>query len=799
MKHQIKQGALLTVTGAVLVLFGLYLLGGGIWLAVLHGSPYYIVAGIFLLATALLLWRLRREAFWCYAVLLLGTMIWAVLEVGFDFWSLAPYGDILVPVGVWLLILPYLVASLRPMRRIAALCLLPVLAVALVVIGISLMRDRRSIDGSLAAASAGNASPASGSTASGSPAVAAADNWTAYGANGYGNRYSSLDQINRNNVQKLQLAWQFETGDKQGPDDPGEFTNEVTPLKVGDLLYTCSPHQILFALDAATGKVRWKFDPHIQYNPTFQHMTCRGVAYHETQPGSMTIDGAPAPADCPKRIFLPTDDGRLFALDADSGKPCASFGNNGAIDLKEGSAVKTLGFYEGTSPPTVTDKVLVMGGSVIDNYSKSVPSGAVRGFDVYTGKLLWAFDAGNHDPNEMPSSTHSFTEGSPNSWAVSAVDEKLGLVYVPLGSSSPDIWGGLRTPDEERYDSALVALDIATGKLRWAFQNVHHDLWDMDMPSQPSLVDIDINGNTVPVIYAPAKTGNIFVLDRRDGHLLVPAPEEPVPQGPAPGDRLSPTQPFSELSFRPKQRLTGADMWGSTIFDQLACRIMFHRLRYEGPFTPPSLQGTLVFPGDFGMFEWGGIAIDPNRKIAIANPQSIPFVSRLIPRGEDNPTAPNGTHPPGTELGVQPMYSAPYGVTLGIFLSPLGIPCLAPPWGNMAAIDLKTNQIVWQHRIGTIRDEAPLPVPFKLGVPMLGGPIVTAGGVAFETGTMDDYIRAFDVNDGKLLWQDRLPAGGQSTPMTYAVNGRQYVVTVDGGHGSFGTKLGDYVRAYALP
>ena len=345
----------------------------------------------------------------------------------------------------------------------------------------------------------------------------------------------------------------------------------------------------------------------------------------------------------------------------------------------------------------------------------------------------------------------------------------------------------------------MVALDINTGKRVWSYQTVHHDLWDMDLPSQPTLVDIQTATGTVPAILQPAKTGNLFVLDRRTGVPIVPAPERAVPGGAAPGDHTAPTQPFSDLTFRPEAKLTGADMWGATIFDQLACRIMFHQLRYDGTFTPPSLQGTLVFPGNLGVFEWGGIAVDPVRQIAIANPMMVPFVSTLLPRGKDNPAQPNKSLPPGAENGVQPMFGTPYGVDLHAFLSPVGVPCLRPPWGYMAGIDLRTSKITWMHKNGTIRDSSPVPIPLKLGVPTLGGPLTTAGGVAFLTSTLDDYIRAYDVGDGRQVWEDRLPAGGQSTPMSYAVDGQQFVVTAAGGHGSFGTKIGDYVIAYAIP
>lgn len=776
---------ILMLTSLVLALTGLVLGLGGAWLVVLGGSLYYVITGLALLATAVLVWRGRVAALWLYALILLGTLAWAIWEVGFDFWALAPRGDVIAPSGLWLL-LPFVAGRLAPAGRAAKAALGGALLLAILTLGLALSRDPHAITGVAQEAQM-------------PPGLTAAADWPAYGGTNWGNRFSALDQITPENVGKLALAWQFRTGDMKGPNDPTETTDEDTPLKIGDTLYACSPHQILFAIDAATGKLRWTFDPRIKDNPTFQHLTCRGVSYHETTPGATTIDGKPAPPDCPRRIFLPTNTGFLYAINADDGTPCRGFGDDGRVDLKVGSPYETAGFYEGTSPPAVARQVVVVGGAVIDNWSNKVPSGAVRGYDVYSGKLLWVFDAGNHDPNEMPSATHQLTAGSPNSWAPSALDETLGMVYVPLGEGADDIWGGHRTPDEERYDSALVALDLKTGKLIWHYQNVHHDLWDMDVPAQPSLADVQTAKGVVPALYMPTKSGSIFVLDRRTGQLIVPAPEIPVPQDAAAGDHVAPTQPVSALSFGPRKRLTGASMWGATLFDQLVCRIKFHRLKYEGPFTPPSIQGTLNFPGDLGIFEWGGLAVDQANQIAIANPIGVAFIARLIPRGPANPPEPAANLPAGSENGLQPMFGAPFAVKIAPFLSPLRIPCLQPPWGSIAAFDLRSNRVIWQHRVGTIRDEKGLHLPFRLGTPMLGGPMATAGGVVFLTSTLDDYIRAFDLRTGQEIWRDRLPAGGQSTPMTYAVNGKQYVVTVDGGHGSFGTKLGDYIRAYALP
>ncbi|PVX61197.1 glucose/quinate/shikimate family membrane-bound PQQ-dependent dehydrogenase [Paraburkholderia unamae] len=819
-----RQSKPLGIIGVISVLFTLltavYLLVGGAWLVSLGGSPYYVVTGVVLLIFAWLLWRASPKAFVLYALVLIGTAVWGLWESGSDFWALVPRSGVLVVFGVWLLLL--MSWHLEPPRKFGVLSLFVGLVVWGGVLAFAHFNDPQQINGTLAESRGTPAPNAEGIQPS---------EWPAYGRDQQGTRYSPLQQITPENVHDLQVAWTFRTGDMKGPNDPVEITSEVTPIKIGDLLYLCSPHQILFALSAQTGELKWKFDRKLQADPSFQHVTCRGVSFVDLSAsapdaqntanvaGATAASGVeaaapasdPAPAAqttaqaangaCTRRILLPVNDGHLYALDALTGERCAGFANNGDLDLQHAMPVTTPGMYEPTSPPIVTSKVIVVAGAVEDNFSNREPSGVIRGFDVRTGELLWAFDPGAADPNKIPGPGEHYVWNSPNSWAPAAYDPKLDIVYLPMGVKTPDIWGGDRTPDLERYATGLLALHASTGKLAWFYQTVHHDLWDMDQPSQPTLADItDKDGKTVPVVYAPAKTGNLFVLDRRTGALVVPAPEMPVPQGAAPGDHVAPTQPFSQLTFRPSKDLTDADMWGATMYDQLVCRVMFHKLRYEGTFTPPSLQGTLVFPGNLGMFEWGGLAIDTDRQVAVANPIALPFVSRLIPRGPGNPQEPQpGAKGSGTEAGIQPQYGVPFGVTLNPFLSPFGLPCKQPAWGYISAVDLKTNEIIWKKRIGTVRDSSPLPLPFRMGMPMLGGPMVTAGGVIFIGATADNYLRAFNVNNGDLLWQARLPAGGQATPMTYSINGRQFVVIAAGGHGSFGTKLGDYVIAYALP
>ncbi|GEO40290.1 glucose dehydrogenase [Skermanella aerolata] len=827
-----RRRPILIMTGLLNLLMGLALAVGGVWLIALGGSWYYAIAAAAFLLTGFLLIKGRPAALLVYALLGIGTLAWSVWEVGLDWWPLAARGAVIFVVGLWLLT-PWVTRALDAGQgrvsalRGAGLPLTATIAVAVVLAVVSWFGEPHRIEGN---------APGIRAEVPADPSDVPPGEWHAYGRTGHAQRYSPLDQITPENVSKLDVAWTYHTGDVRGrPGDPEETTFEVTPLKIGNRLFLCTPHQNVIALDATTGSEIWRYDPKIRSELALQHLTCRGLSYHAAAPAAAAgRDGAePAPEtaeqtapgttaapggstvldlpvasaeaatadDCPARLFMPTADGRIIALNPENGAVCTGFGGGtGQINLWRNMPNVNPGSYYSTSPVVVTKDLIVVGGTVLDNVSTNETSGVIRAFDVDTGDLVWNWDSGNPDETAPIGPDQSYTPNSPNSWSILSVDENLGMVYIPLGNQPPDQWGGNRSPAVEKFSSSVVALDLATGQVRWNFQTVHHDLWDYDVPAQPSLIDLTVDGQTVPALVQPTKQGELFVLDRRTGDPVLPVTEKPAPQGAAEGDHTAPTQPVSALSYDPPP-LAGRDMWGATMFDQLACRISLKKLRYEGRFTPPSTQGSLIYPGNFGVFNWGSVAVDPRRQIAFTTPTYLAFVSQLIPRADDKTLYVQGENRPEQSLpALNENFGAPFAIKLGPFVSVLGLPCQAPPWGYVAAADLTTGKVVWQHKNGTVRDASPLPLPFTMGVPNLGGPIMTAGGVAFLSGTIDYYVRGYDVTTGEQLWESRLPAGGQATPMTYlGEDGRQFVLVAAGGHGSLGTKAGDAVIAYALP
>jgi quinoprotein glucose dehydrogenase len=786
---------ILAITSAVIgiLALGLVVLGG--WLAYLGGSWAYVLLGLSLVVVAWLIARRRAAALHLYAVVLLAVLGWSLWEVGLDWWQLMPRGWLLVLLGIWLW-LPLV------RRRLTAL---PTNGPALALWNQEKWDRAASVPLGFAILCSGGVGvytmlvvPPVADGQAGSESVVAEANlgaefseedWHQYGRSPYGQRYSPLDQITAENIRQLEPAWIYQTGDVRQPGDVTETTYQVTPIKVGNTLYLCTPHNIAIALDAASGKEIWRFDANSGLNADRQHQTCRGVTYWRAPDAQDEL--------CAERVFLPTADARLIALDAYTGRTCPNFGTDGTVQLETGMPFKPAGYYYSTSPPVAVNGKLIIGGAVNDNYSVKSPSGVIRAFDVDTGELVWNWDAGNPEQTEPidVAAGETYTPNSPNSWSVFSVDPALGLVYIPLGNQVPDQLGMGRSAAVEAHSSSVVALDVATGQKRWVFQTVHHDLWDMDVPAQPVLIDmVTTEGAAVKALVQPTKQGDIYVLNRETGVPILPVTEEPAPRGAIAEDFTAPTQPTSALSFKPPM-LQEADMWGLTLFDQLMCRIDYHRLAYEGRYTPPSVGGTIVHPGNFGVFNWGSVAVDPERMILFGMPTYLPFTVRLVPEAEIPPKEAGAK---ASEQGLNRNEGAPYGVVMGPFLGPLQVPCSAPPWGYVAAADLRTGEVIWQRRNGTVRDMTPLPLPFELGVPGIGGPILTKGGVAFLGAAVDDYLRGYDVTTGAEIWRARLPAGGQSTPMTYAVDGKQFVLIVAGGHGSVGTKVGDYVLAYAL-
>lgn len=783
-------------------LIGAVLLVGGVYLVTLGGTAFIAFSGAALLAVAFFTLRRNPLARWVYAAFLIALAVWSWQDSGYDWWPLASRMGMFLILGL-LLLLPF-GARNRPAWV--------GLAVVTVVSGLgllgSLATDPHKVEGALPEQVA-NADPDMGPP--GGP-----DDWLAYGRTDFGQRFSPLDQITPQNVAGLETAWTYQTGDLKQPDDTDETTYQATPIKIGNTLYLCTPHNWLVALDADTGAERWVYKANISPLSQRQHQTCRGVSYW---PG----DAAPAPAaaapvlpadtahpatpavaadatpdvQCDTRLFLPTSDAHVLAVDPTTGQLCTDFADNGSLNLIHNMPFQQAGFYYSTSPPVIVGNTMVVGGAVNDNYDVNSPSGVIRAYDVRDGRLLWNWDSGNPDatqPFDVNDPAQVYTPSSPNSWAPMSADPALGLVYVPMGNRTPDQLGMFRSEAEETYSSSVVALDVATGQARWVQQFVHHDLWDMDTPAQPTLLDLDMPEGRVPTLVVPTKQGDVYVLNRETGEPILPVTERPAPQGTIPEDFSAPTQPVSALSFEPEP-LTESKMWGATLVDQMLCRIQFRQLRYEGRYTPPSLQGTIVYPGNFGVFNWGGIAVDPRRQVMFGMPLQLAFTSTLVPAEQAEGKATNSG-----EQGLNSNTGAPYAVHMGPFLSPLGVPCQQPPWGFVAGADLRTGEVHWKHRNGTTMDMTPLPIPLPLGMPGIGGPVVTGSGVVFLAAAVDNYIRAYDLTTGAELWRGRLPAGGQATPMTYLDSqGRQMVVLVAGGHGSIGTKLGDYVMAWRLP
>ncbi len=640
--------------------------------------------------------------------------------------------------------------------------------------------------------------------------------WIAYGRDPGGSRDSPLTQITSGNVAKLEVAWQYRTGDYARSDHRTRF--EATPLMVEGTLYLSTPFGRVIALDPASGRELWTHDAHADATAGFGDPANRGV--------STWLDpSADANTPCRRRIFVGTLDARIVALDAKSGVPCRDFGNDGAVSLRTG--LRNTPFetaeYELTSPPAVVRGLIVTGSAVADNNRTDAASGEVRAYDARTGALRWTWDPVPRDSTDPawrswrgPTAHHT---GAANTWSVISVDSARDLVFVPTSSPSPDYYGGERLGDN-RYANSIVALRASTGKVVWSFQTVHHDLWDYDNPAQPVLATITHDGKRVDVVLQATKTGQLFVLDRDSGKPVFPVEERPVPASDVPGEEASPTQPFnSVIPPLSPQRLPLDSVFGVTAADREACMAQIEPLRNEGIYTPPSLRGTLAMPGNVGGAHWGGVAYDAARQIAVVPVNHIAAMVQLIPvAGHDMAEM----HRNASRLGDEytKMRGTPYIMRRRFLFAPSGAPCVSPPWGSLVAIDLATGAKRWDVPLGdptTVRlgagEEGEVSSTSsstpqrrarsdaesvaKFGLPNLGGAIVTASGITFVAATMDHYLRAFDTETGAELWRGELPAGARATPMTYSVGGRQYVVICVGGGDQWGK--GDYIVAFALP
>lgn len=755
---------LVRVLAMVLGLIAVTLVYGGVVLAADGGSLYYVLAGLTLAVSAVLLFIKRREGVWLYGGIVCATIAWAIAEVGFDGWSLMPR------LAAWLLF-GLLVGSpwvRRPLQSATASssirkicswrglagCLLAAITLGSVIHAASPERfDPRYQAGTLSFPEARAITASAGNNM----------DWPQWGGNQAGERFSPLTQITPENVGQLELAWTAPVAATEAGKTGGL---EVTPLMVNGIVYSCNGTHEIFAVDAETGKPVW-------HSPALgaPGRPCRGVAYYRVPNAS----GA-----CAERILTATGTALLVALDARTGKPCSDFGTAGKVNLLEGLSKAPEGYYRVTSAPQIVHGKVVLGGWVSDGQYWGEPSGVIRAFDAVTGKLAWAWDMGRPDRSGPPPPGESYTRATPNSWAPMSADEKLGLVYVPTGNATPDYFGAQRRSFDDRYSSSVVALDAESGRVRWSFQTTHHDLWDYDVASQPVLTDIFMGNQMVPAVVQFTKRGEIFVLDRRTGAPLRAVSEKPVPQnGSVPEERVSPTQPFSDAmpSFR-NPDIRESDMWGVTPLDQLWCRIRFRQARYEGPLTPPGTTPSISSPGYVGGMNWGTGAVDVDHGVMVFTSGRVANYVKLIARKNADAMGvrPIGDGSKASDYGrMAAQAGTPYAADINLFMSPLQMPCQAPPLGFISAVDLVTGKLVWSRPFGTM-------LGLQFGTPAIGGPIVTRSGLTFIGASIDGRLQAIDIKTGKELWHSQLPRGAFGTPISYISprSGRQFVVIAAG-------------------
>ncbi len=878
----------LVAAGLLIVIFGLPIFAGGIWLAVLGGSWYYIFAGLGLLITAFFLFRRSIMAVWVYLLTFAGTVVWALWEAGLDGWAQVP--RLVAPTVVLVLVLALIpLLRNRSARSRGAVAAGVAGAMAFMAsIGIPNMSSEGTAiaqeqtppseqtpalptdpidpadqantdtseprdevdplapgDGAVeirtmetdpqggpeadpqpfggqepedeqdtaapdqpqdavqpeGAAEAQTLSPTGVAVAQAREMLTAGVDWVAYGGDNHATRYSPLTQITRENVGDLELVWQFRTGDM--PEEDERFSNQNTPLKIGDRVLICSAMNQIISLDAATGLEEWRYDPGVSTDAIPYNATCRGLAYYQAR--EIDVNDL-----CHERVIMNTLDARLIAVDVTTGQLCSGFGNDGMVDLEVGLGRTAPGWYAPSSPPTIVRNIVVTHSQVRDGQRRDAPSGVIRGYDAVTGELAWAWDHARPDIQGLPPEGETYTRGTSNVWTISSADEELGHVYLPHGVPSVDYWGGMRSDLENEYSTAIVALDVTTGQPAWHYQTTHYDVWDYDLGAQGTLVDFPTADGPVPALILPTKQSMYWIFDRRTGELLVEVEERPVPQGGVEPERLSPTQPFVvDFPNVLKPDIEERHMWGMTPLDQLWCRIQYRQSVYAGMYTPPTTDWWIQFPGYNGGVDWGGVAVDLERNIMVSNYNITANRNRLIPREQIDELGIVPIDEAGFEDNspddISPQADTPYGIEVnaGWRVPFTGMLCTQPPYGGIMAVDLETREVLWDRPFGSARNNGPfgLPsfLPFEIGTPNNAGAVVTATGLIFIAATTDDYLHAIDTKTGEVLWRADLPAGGQAGPAMYEADGRQFLIINAGGHNFMETEIGDYFLAYALP